>query len=170
MGAHCPDWPAARQGTSSGGGQRCSCSNTKAIGRTAKHQAWAAQLTAGQHPHLRAQLLPTAGISQQELDQAAPPNPAAANPGPGCKRWARRQLRGAAWRLTRAPRPPWRMSTRFPLLPAAPAAHRPANAALAQATDQHQHCAPAAPITTAAHQARHQPQAQQQHQQHGRLP
>ena len=39
--------------------------NTWAVGRTAKHQAWAAELPTGQHLHLRAQLLPTAGITSR---------------------------------------------------------------------------------------------------------
>ena len=39
--------------------------NTWAVGRTAKHQARAAELTPRQHPHLRAQMLPTAGITSR---------------------------------------------------------------------------------------------------------
>ena len=112
------------------------------------------------------QLESPAGTGSSSTTQSSRGNPRAWR-----KRWARRQLLGAAWRLTRAPRPPWRNSTKISF------ACRQLQQLISQqtlplpkATDQHQHCAPAAPITAPTQQPRHQANTEQQHQQPRRLP
>ena len=96
--------------------------NTWAVKRTAKHQAWAAELPTGQHPHLRAQLLPTAGITSRNwIKQHHPIQP--------------RQPQGLAQALGTAATAWSRHGATAPdflCLPSAPEAHQPANAALAE--------------------------------------
>ena len=107
--------------------------NNWAVGRTAKDQAWAAELPTGQHLHLRAQLLPTAGqitsrngIKQHHPIQARQSQGLAQTLGTAATAWSRlaaHQSAAAAMAHIIAP-------SLLSLL-ATPAPDQPANAALA---------------------------------------